>query len=125
VFNFLEGTRFTQAKHDQQASPYRHLLKPRAGGIAFVLDAMGEQMHSLINVTIHYPGGAPSFWDLLSGRIGYVVMRIHAQPIPTRFLHRNYDQDEQYRLEFQEWVNQLWHEKDEELERLHRTFEPR
>lgn len=125
VFNFLEGTRFTQAKHDQQASPYRYLLKPRAGGIAFVFDAMGEQLHALINVTIHYPDGAPSFWDLLSGRIKRGVMRIHHQPVPARFLYRNYDQDEQYRLEFQQWVNQLWQEKDEELEQLHRAFPPK
>ena len=125
VFNFLEGTRFTQAKHDQQASPYRYLLKPRAGGIAFVFDAMGEQLHALINITIHYPDGAPSFWDLLSGRIERVVMRIQAQPVPTQFLYRAYDQDEQYRLEFQQWVNQLWAEKDEELGRLHRAFPPK
>lgn len=26
VFNFLEGTRFTEDKHAEQASPYRHLL---------------------------------------------------------------------------------------------------
>ena len=57
VFNFLEGTRFTPEKHQQQNSPFQHLLKPKAGGIAFVLDAMGEQLHGLVNVTIYYPGG--------------------------------------------------------------------
>lgn len=54
IFNFAEGTRFTPGKHAQQQSPFRYLLKPKAGGIAFVLDAMGEQLKSLINVTIHY-----------------------------------------------------------------------
>ncbi|MGB3621642.1 MAG: acyltransferase, partial [Ketobacter sp.] len=34
VMNFLEGTRFTQEKHDAQQSPYRYLLKPKSGGIA-------------------------------------------------------------------------------------------
>ncbi|PKM01456.1 MAG: acyltransferase, partial [Gammaproteobacteria bacterium HGW-Gammaproteobacteria-7] len=63
VFNFLEGTRFTENKHSEQASPYHYLLKPRAGGIAFVIDAMGEQLTALINITIHYPDGRPSFWD--------------------------------------------------------------
>ena len=125
VFNFLEGTRFTEDKHTEQASPYRYLLKPRAGGIAFVIDAMGEQLTSLINVTIHYPGGNPSFWDLLCGRIGQVVMRIDSQPIPAEFLHRSYDQDEAYRLSFQEWVNELWSSKDAELEALHRQYPPR
>ncbi len=75
VFNFLEGTRFTRAKHDEQQSPFRHLLKPKAGGIAFVLDAMGEQLKTLVNVTIHYPDGSPTFWCLLSGRLKDVVVR--------------------------------------------------
>ncbi|MEC7472840.1 MAG: acyltransferase, partial [Pseudomonadota bacterium] len=125
VFNFLEGTRFTEDKHDEQASPYRHLLKPRAGGIAFVIDAMGEQLTALINVTIHYPHGRPSFWDLLAGNIPEVVLRLKAQPIPGEFLRRNYDQDEAYRLSFQQWVNELWSEKDAELAQLHEQFAPR
>ena len=33
VINFLEGTRFDRHKHDVQRSPYRHLLKPRSGGL--------------------------------------------------------------------------------------------
>ncbi len=125
VFNFLEGTRFTPAKHDQQQSPFAHLLKPRAGGIAFVIDAMGEQLSALINITIHYPEGRPSFWDLLAGHIRQVVLRIESQPIPAEFLGRNYDQDEAYRLAFQQWVNQLWSAKDAQLAQLHQAFPPR
>src|SRR6056297_1823398 len=34
IMNFAEGTRFTHAKHKKQQSPYRHMLKPRAGGTA-------------------------------------------------------------------------------------------
>src|SRR5690606_19888499 len=41
IMSFVEGTRFTAEKHARQDSPYRHLLKPRSGGVAFVLDAMG------------------------------------------------------------------------------------
>jgi len=125
VFNFLEGTRFTEDKHAEQASPYRHLLKPRAGGIAFVIDAMGEQLSALINITIHYPDGRPSFWDLLAGNIPRVVVRVEAQPIPAEFLRRNYDQDESYRLAFQQWVNQLWTEKDAQLAQLHQDYPTR
>ena len=125
VFNFLEGTRFTEDKHIEQGAPYRHLLKPRAGGIAFVIDAMGEQLIALINVTIHYPDGRPDFWDLLCGRISRVVMRIDSQPLPPEFLGRSYDQDERYRLSFQEWVNELWNDKDEKLDALRREFPPR
>lgn len=63
VVNYLEGTRFTEAKRAEQQSPYRHLLKPKAGGVAFVLAALGEQLDALLDVTIVYPGDkAPGFW---------------------------------------------------------------
>ncbi len=118
IFNFAEGTRFTDAKHRQQQSPFRHLLKPKAGGIAFVLDAMGEQLESIINVTIHYPDGAPGFWDLLCGRVRRIVVQFEELAIPEAFLGRSYDQDEEYRLAFQQWINRLWEVKDEQLEKL-------
>ncbi|HKM36140.1 MAG TPA: acyltransferase [Thiopseudomonas sp.] len=118
VFNFLEGTRFTAEKHQQQNSPFEHLLKPKAGGIAFVLDAMGEQLHGLVNVTIYYPQGKPTLWDLLSGQIKRIVMRIDITPIPQQFIGKSYDQDLDYRAEFQNWVNQMWQEKDQQLAQL-------
>jgi 1-acyl-sn-glycerol-3-phosphate acyltransferase len=122
IANFLEGTRNTAAKHTGEPSPFQHLLKPRAGGIAFVIDAMGEQLRSLVNVTIHYPNGVPSFWDLLCGRMRDVVVRLEEQPIPAHFLGRNYDQDPAYRAEFQHWVNQLWLRKDALLGQLQRDL---
>jgi len=125
VFNFLEGTRLSPAKHAQQQSPFKHLLKPKAGGIAFVLDAMGEQLHSLVNVTLYYPGGNPGFWDLLCGRVDDIVVQFKEQPIPTEFIGRNYDQDDAYRLQFQQWVNQLWLDKDAELDALHQQYSAR
>jgi len=122
IFNFAEGTRFTAAKHAQQQSPFRYLLRPKAGGIAFVLDAMGEQLQSLVNVTIHYPAGSPGFWDLLCGNVPDVVVHFDEQPIPPAFIGKSYDQDEAYRLQFQQWVNALWTEKDRLLERLHGQY---
>jgi 1-acyl-sn-glycerol-3-phosphate acyltransferase len=67
VMNFVEGTRFTAAKHGRQSPPYRHLLKPKAGGVAFVMDAMGSALHSVVDATIAYPAGIPTMLDLLSG----------------------------------------------------------
>ena len=118
IFNFAEGTRFTPAKHAAQASPFLNLLKPKAGGIAFVLDAMGEQLQSMINVTLFYPQGAPGFWDLLCGRASEIQVLFEELPIPAQFIGHSYDQDEQYRALFQTWVNTLWTQKDATLERL-------
>ncbi len=125
IFNFAEGTRFTPGKHAAQASPFRHLLKPKAGGIAFVLDAMGEQLESIINVTLHYPNGRPGYWDLLCGRVTDVVVDFAQVSIPAHFIGKNYDQDAEYRLEFQQWINALWEEKDQLLNRLQTQYPTR
>ena len=82
VINFVEGTRFTKAKHHRQGSPYRHLLKPRVGGMAVALATMGEDFRALLDVTIAYPRGTPTFWDLLCGRMEEVVVRVKSRPIP-------------------------------------------
>lgn len=125
LFNFLEGTRFTETKHADQQSPYQHLLKPRAGGIALAIGAMGEQLQGMVDVTIHYPDGRPRFRDLLSGNLQRVVVCFAARSIPAEFLGRSYDQDESFRLQFQQWVNRLWEDKDALLERLHRQWPSR
>jgi 1-acyl-sn-glycerol-3-phosphate acyltransferase len=122
IFNFVEGTRFTEGKHAQQQSPFKYLLKPKAGGIAFVLDAMGEQLESIVNVTIHYPAGRPGFWDLLCGNVRDVVVHFEEIKIPPAFIGKNYDQDGEYRLQFQGWINQLWLDKDALLEQMHREY---
>lgn len=115
VMNFLEGTRFTQAKHDKQNSPYQHLLKPKAGGIAFALNAMGDKFQSLLNVTIVYPDGIPTFWDFLCGGVPRVVVRVHELPIPKEFIEKDYNEDMQFREQFQQWTHELWLEKDQEI----------
>jgi 1-acyl-sn-glycerol-3-phosphate acyltransferase len=122
IFNFVEGTRFTEGKHAQQKSPFKYLLKPKAGGIAFVLDAMGEQLESIVNVTIHYPGGRPGYWDLLCGNVADVVVHFQELKIPPQFIGKNYDQDGEYRLQFQGWINQLWEDKDALLAQMHREY---
>lgn len=120
VINFLEGTRYTPGKHAQQKSPYRHLLKPKSGGIAFVIDAMGDQLTALVNVTIDYPDGRPTFWQLACGEVPRITMRVMQSAIPGEFLGKDYSSDSTYRQDFQGWVSQLWQAKDDELDRLRR-----
>ena len=118
VGNFVEGTRFTTLKHAEQESPYRHLLKPRAGGTAFVLNAMGDTVDTLVDVTLVYPHGRGELVDLFADRIPEVRVHIRLLPIPERFRGGDYANDEVYKSEFQQWLNALWHEKDQTIERL-------
>src|SRR5690554_275019 len=121
IFNFMEGTRFTPAKHQRQNSPYKHLLKPRAGGTAFVLGAMGEMLHTMLDVTIVYPGAGEQrigIWDYLSGRIERIIIDIRIREIPPKFLGMDYEGNRETRVEFQRWVSELWAEKDALIETL-------
>ena len=115
VMSFIEGTRFTQAKHDKQNSPYKHLLKPKAAGIAFVLDAMGEHLTTIVDVTIHYPDGIPTFVDFLCGRIKTVQVEVHTLEI-GEVLKGDYFNDRSYKISFQKWLMQFWHDKDHRLD---------
>jgi hypothetical protein len=116
--NFVEGTRFTPEKHAAQDSPYRHLLKPRAGGTAFVLGAMGEILHRVLDVTIVYPGGAPSLWDLCCGRMRKVVVRVVVREIPDWMRRGDYQDDPEFRARFQAWISDAWARKDEQIAAL-------
>ena len=117
VMSFIEGTRYTHTKHDKQKSPFEHLLKPKAGGIAFVLDAMGEHLTTLVDVTIYYPEGIPTFADFLSGRIKNVDIEINTRKIDSE-LSGDYMNDRSHKIAFQKWITQFWHEKDARLERM-------
>ena len=118
VMNFVEGTRYSASKHAKQGSPYRHLLKPKSGGVAFVLDAMGEGLHGILDVTIAYPGGQPTLVDLLGNRIPEVRVRIRQRPIPAELAGGDYQNDREFRVRFQQWMNGLWREKDDDLAAL-------
>jgi 1-acyl-sn-glycerol-3-phosphate acyltransferase len=118
VMNFLEGTRFTPAKHQRQQSPYRHLLKPKAGGIALALNAMGDRFQAILDVTIVYPDGAPNFWEFLCGKLKRVIVRVQILPVPEHLMHSDYAGDAEVRAAFQRWVQQLWQDKDAQISRL-------
>ncbi|WP_036138934.1 acyltransferase [Luteibacter sp. 9135] len=111
IMNFTEGTRFTRTKHDAQGSPYTHLLRPKAGGVAFVIDAMGEAIRQILDVTIVYPDGPTSMMDMIAGRIREVRVHIRRLPIPAA-MRGDYEGDAAFRAQFQAWINALWAEKD-------------
>jgi len=119
VVNFLEGTRFTPAKHAAKQSPYTHLLRPKAAGLSYTLNAMGEQFAGLINVTVIYqPTQRTLLWSWLCGEQNHVQVRAKVEPLPSTLFAGDYAQDEPFRARFQSWVNTLWATKDAELARL-------
>lgn len=124
ILNFLEGTRFEKNKYLAQGSPYRHLLKPKTGGVAFVIQAMGEQIHSVVDVSIFYTEGPVSFWEFLKGKLKKVEVLVREYKIPESFKGRNYLTDEKYREDFQHWIQGIWQDKDEWLESTAKKYLP-
>ncbi|HRO78842.1 acyltransferase [Acinetobacter towneri] len=118
LLNYLEGTRFTQEKHDQQQSPYQHLLKPKAGGLALALNILGDQIDALVDMTIVYPDGVPGYGEFWLGEVPRIAVNLRKINIPDWVLGGNYEDDAEYRERFQQWVHELWLEKDQLIESM-------
>ncbi len=117
IMNFSEGTRFTPEKHQTQKSPFKHLLKPKAGGIGYVLTLMGNEIKHLLDVTIDYPElPCPSFWDLMTGKLNKIRVKATLIEIPED-LKQSYIESPEQRKKVQRWVNELWQTKDQMLEK--------
>lgn len=123
VFNFMEGTRLNPSKHAKQGSPFENLLKPKAGGAAFVLGSMGDVMHTMLDVTVLYPNSPTNFWDMLCGKVSTVVVDVQKVEIPQEFLGKDYTSDPEFKAEFQTWVNELWVNKDKHIAKLKAEYE--
>jgi 1-acyl-sn-glycerol-3-phosphate acyltransferase len=117
IMNFVEGTRFTNEKQRRQQSPYSHLLKPKAGGIALVLSSMGEQIQRVLDVTIVYPDGVTNFWAFLCGKIRKINVHVRSLPVSAELLG-DYTNDRQFRAELQRWLNNIWTEKNRTIEEI-------
>ena len=119
VLNFLEGTRFTEAKHKAQHSPYKNLLKPKGGGAALVINSLGDKLDCILNVTIHYPDGAPGFFDFLCGRCERVSVVVEHLTVPSSDDSEETDSPNTLKKGLRTWINNIWEEKDQQLAALH------
>ena len=123
LLNYLEGTRFTLEKHQQQNSPYTHLLKPKAGGLALALDILGDKIDALMDMTIVYPNGAPGSGEFWLGDVARIAVNMRKINIPDWVLGGNYEDDAEYRERFQAWVDELWTEKDQLISAMKNKYQ--
>lgn len=118
VINFAEGTRCTEAKRLARRSPYRHLLRPKAAGMAYALGAMGDQFAGVLDVTIAYrPSRHAPVWSFLSGEQNQLAIHVNVLPLPRELLNGDYLQDAAYRERVQAWINARWEKKDAWLDK--------
>jgi 1-acyl-sn-glycerol-3-phosphate acyltransferase len=116
MMSFPEGTRFAPAKHQQQSSPFKHLLRPRYGGIGQVLYSFDETLDHLIDVTIIYPDGKPDMWQFVSGQVKKISVNIRLLPIGDEVRGKNFREDAAAKNALKSWLNELWLEKDQYIE---------
>lgn len=118
VINFLEGTRFSKEKHQKTNSPYKNLLPPKAGGVAIVLTEMADYLEGIVDVAIVYEPERVTFWDLFSGRIRKVTVRVDFFPVPVDITAGDYANDTAFREKFQLWLHSIWERKDRLIDQL-------
>lgn len=112
MMTFPEGTRFTKAKGEAQNSPYKHLLKPRYGGVGQVLYSFDEALDCLVDVTIIYPEGTPSVWQYVSGQVRKISVHIELRPIDEELRGNDFRQDGIAKGHLKAWLNGIWEEKE-------------
>lgn len=110
ILNFAEGTRLTAEKYQRQNGELKHLLNPKPGGITYMLEGMGDELHGLVNATLIYPDGVPTFWDFLQGKCRRVIFDARYCPIPE--LEDKDSGDISHKASVARWVQRLWDEKD-------------
>lgn len=109
VLNFVEGTRRTEEKFNRQRGDFQYLLRPKVGGLDYVFEGMSDHLEQLIDVTIVYPDGVPTFWEFLKGKCPRVLMEITPRDVPEALLD---PATEKRRTALAQWIKQLWLEKD-------------
>ncbi len=126
LLNYLEGTRFTSSKHQQQHSPYTHLLKPRAGGLSLAISALGSDIDGILDMTIVYPDGTPTYSDLWKGNIKRLGVDVRHIEIPSALFdavkHGGYENDEDVKTQMFEWVEHIWRQKDQLITQMLADF---
>ena len=117
IFSYAEGTRNNPTKHLAQNSPYKNLLKPRIGGIATALSAM-PNINVLVDYSVVYKSDKRGAWAFLKGDMRDVKVFVRKYTIPENLKNKNYSTDDEYRENFKRWIEEIWEEKDREIERL-------
>lgn len=122
LLNFVEGTRFNIAKHSAQRSPYRHLLKPKAGGFALAMASLGDDIDGILDLTLVYDG-AHSYIDLWNDKVR-VSASVRHLSLPSD-LRKNLIEgayhDPSHSAHFatknalHTWLDDLWTQKDHQI----------
>ena len=117
IFSYAEGTRYTKEKHSDQLSPYNNLLIPKIGGMATALSAM-PKIKTLVDYSVVYKSEKRDAWSFLCGDMSEVKILVKKYEIPEKLKEKNYLKDNQYREDFKMWIEDIWQQKDINIDKL-------
>ena len=117
AFSFAEGTRFTRQKHAEQESPYANLLKPKVGALAIALSGM-PQVNTLVDFTVVYASKKRSTGDFLCGNLSKAKVVAKTYSLPENLKNRSFEEEDDYRRDFQTFVDPIWLEKEQAIKDL-------
>lgn len=116
VLSFVEGTRFTPAKHAEQEARFEKLLNPKLGGVSYVVTALADRLDGVLDVTVIYPEGVPTIWELMQGRCPRVEVLVEARALPGEV--QGQTDPDAVREQLRPWIETIWQEKDQRLKKL-------
>ena len=122
IIIYADGTRYTPAKAAGQQSPFRHLLRPKAGGLTNVIRALGPKIDELLDLTIVYDCLPPVLLNLLAGQCRGAVVRGRRIRLADWFEKDAQGKFVVHQEVVAERLNELWAEKDEFIERVKADF---
>ena len=116
LVSFLEGTRFTQSKHQEGCEwakskglkPLKNLLHPRVKGFQATVMALREELEAVYDVT--FAGNAPTLFSILMGTSNTKV-HVHVKRYTIDKVPNTPDG-------IDKWCRELWYAKDEMLEKF-------
>jgi 1-acyl-sn-glycerol-3-phosphate acyltransferase len=122
LVSFLEGTRITDSKlyqakeyaKKQNITEPNHVLIPRTKGFIATVAGLREHVDSVIDVTICYPAGIPTMWQLFRGEVMRIDIHVHRTAIENLPASEN---------ELNQWVFDRYAKKDELLTHCRRYKE--
>ena len=85
--------------------------------MATALSAM-PKIDLLVDYSVVYKTNKRGAWSFLTGEMKDVKVLINKHKIPENLKGKNYSTDSQYRKDFKKWIEEIWVQKDAEIERL-------
>lgn len=91
------------------------------------MNALGNEIDGILDMTIVYPDGVPSYGDLWQGNIKRLAVDVRHIEIPAELFasikNGGYEDNEATKEQMFAWVEELWQQKDARIAAMLDEFE--